>query len=150
MPRAYPCPACGQLVTTFMQPGESAGCEACGAQGTVPPSAGELEAGSVPPRQPAPGAAHVAQPDDALPRGANTPRLNTFDKLCVMPAFALGLLFLVLGFVGAFWGASANFTLPPGLGVLPAFIGWGIIRSVIVAWKRSRRLDGADLDAVFD
>ncbi|MCE5231132.1 hypothetical protein LLG95_16270 [bacterium] len=61
--------------------------------------------------------------------------MNTFDKVCAALAFVLAILFLILGVPGAFVGCRANFTLPPILGVLPALIGWGIIRSVRVAWK---------------
>ena len=63
--------------------------------------------------------------------------MNLFDKICAVLAIVLGGIFLLLGIPGIFLGCKANFTLPPILGVLPALIGWGIIKSIIVAWKNS-------------
>ncbi len=65
--------------------------------------------------------------------------MNLFDKICRIPAFLLGILFLLLGIPGLFTGCRANFTLPPILGGIPALVGWGIIRAVWVAWKKSNR-----------
>jgi hypothetical protein len=62
--------------------------------------------------------------------------MNLFDKICSVPAFFLGILFLFLGVLGLFKGCQANFTLPPILGIIPGFVGWGIIRAVWVAWKK--------------
>jgi hypothetical protein len=61
--------------------------------------------------------------------------MNLFDRICAVPAVILGAILLVLGILGLFTGCKANFTLPPVVGVLPAVVGWGIIRSVWVAWK---------------
>lgn len=61
--------------------------------------------------------------------------MNSFDKLCAGAAFVIGVVFLVLGAVGLFVGAGAHFTLPPVFGVIPAFIGWGIVRAVVIAWN---------------
>lgn len=61
--------------------------------------------------------------------------MNLFDKICATVAFVLGVLLLVLGGIGAFKGCNANFSLPPIFGVIPAFIGWGIVRPIIIAWK---------------
>ena len=61
--------------------------------------------------------------------------MNAFDKLCAMAAFLLGIVFLILGVVGLFAGCRAQFTLPPLLGVIPAFVGWGIVRAVYFAWN---------------
>ena len=61
--------------------------------------------------------------------------MNVFDKLCAAVAFLLGVGLLVLGVVGLFTGCKAHFTLPPVLGVIPAFVGWGIVRAVYVAWN---------------
>src|SRR5262245_3440379 len=60
--------------------------------------------------------------------------MNAFDKLCALFAFLLGLVFIVLGVLGLIMGCRAYFTLPPVLGVLPAFVGWGIVRTVYFAW----------------
>lgn len=60
--------------------------------------------------------------------------MNTFDKFCAAIAFLLGIVFVILGGIGVFTGCSANFKLPPILGVLPALAGWGIMKSVRVAW----------------
>src|SRR6476469_93986 len=59
-------------------------------------------------------------------------RLNRFDKLCASLAAVLGLIFIIMGIVGLFAGISANFSLPPILGLLPALVGWGILRCVVV------------------
>jgi hypothetical protein len=64
--------------------------------------------------------------------------MNAFDKLCGAAAFVLGLVFLVLGAIGLFAGCRANFTLPPVAGVIPAFVGWGIVRAVYLAWRAPR------------
>jgi hypothetical protein len=61
--------------------------------------------------------------------------MNAFDKLCAMAAFLLGIVFLILGVVGLFAGCRAQITLPPLLGVIPAFVGWGIVRAVYFAWN---------------
>jgi len=61
--------------------------------------------------------------------------VNIFDKICAVLAFVLGAIFIVLGGLGLFKGCKANFSLPPALGVIPAFVGWGIVKSVYVAWK---------------
>jgi hypothetical protein len=65
--------------------------------------------------------------------------MNVFDKACAVVAFPLGVVFLILGILGLFIGCSANFSLPPILGVIPAFVGWGIIRPVIIAWRQSNQ-----------
>lgn len=62
--------------------------------------------------------------------------MNAFDKLCATFAFVLGLVLLALGVIGMFTGCRAHFTLPPVLGVIPAVVGWGIVRAVYVAWKQ--------------
>lgn len=64
-------------------------------------------------------------------------RLNGFDKFCGVLAVLLAIGLLLLGGLGLFLGCSANFTLPPILGVLPALVGWGIVRAVWVAWTNS-------------
>lgn len=62
-------------------------------------------------------------------------RATKLDKFCFVFSFALGIPLLILGIFGLFGGCSAHFTLPPVLGVLPAIVGWGILRAVWVAWK---------------
>ena len=61
--------------------------------------------------------------------------MNAFDRICAVVAFVLGLILLLLGALGLFTGCKANFTLPPVLGILPGFVGWGILRSIVVAWN---------------
>jgi hypothetical protein len=61
--------------------------------------------------------------------------MNSFDKICAGCAFLLGLVLLVLGVIGTLTGCRAHFSLPPILGALPAFIGWGIVRAVYFAWN---------------
>ena len=63
--------------------------------------------------------------------------MTLFDKICAVLAMVLAVVFLVLGAIGFFTGANANFSLPPVLGALPFFIGWGIFRSVTIAWRSS-------------
>jgi hypothetical protein len=65
--------------------------------------------------------------------------MNAFDKVCAVLAFPLGIVLLVLGIIGLFSGCNASFVLPPILGVVPAFIGWGIVRPVWVAWRSDSR-----------
>ena len=61
--------------------------------------------------------------------------MNIFDKICAVFAALLGLVLLILGVLGLFVGCKAHFTLPPIAGVIPAFAGWGIVRSVYFGWK---------------
>jgi hypothetical protein len=61
--------------------------------------------------------------------------VNTFDKICAALASAVGVVLLVLGTIGLFTGCSAHFKLPPILGGLPAFVGWGIVKSVKAGWR---------------
>jgi hypothetical protein len=75
-------------------------------------------------------------PDDAF--GGPRPSLSGFDRLCAVLAFALGIALLILGLLGIFFGCNAHFTLPPVLGALPALVGWGILKSVYVAWRARR------------
>lgn len=70
--------------------------------------------------------------------------LNAFDRVCAVLAFLVALVFLVLGVLGLFTGCRAHFSLPPVLGVLPALVGWGIVRSVYVAWNASNRWPGPE------
>ena len=64
--------------------------------------------------------------------------MNWFDKCCAALAAALGVALIVLGVVGLFIGCRAAFQLPPVIGVLPALVGWGIFRSVLIAWRAPR------------
>jgi hypothetical protein len=65
--------------------------------------------------------------------------MNGFDRFCAVLAFILGVVFLGLGALGLFLGCSAHFTLPPVLGALPALVGWGIVRPIVVAWGNGSR-----------
>ena len=64
--------------------------------------------------------------------------MGTFDRICAVLAFLLGAVMLLLGVFGVFFGSNAHFTLPPILGGLPFFFGWGIVRPIWVAWKTKR------------
>ena len=64
--------------------------------------------------------------------------MSGFDRFCAGLAFVLGIALGILGLVGLFAGCSAHFTLPPVLGIFPAFVGWGILRAVRVAWSVER------------
>ena len=61
--------------------------------------------------------------------------MNTFDKVCAALTFVLGLVLLV----GLFTGSKASFSLPPILGAVPALVGWGILKSIVVAWNPGKR-----------
>ena len=76
--------------------------------------------------------------------------MNVFDKLCAALAFLLGLVLLVLGVIGALAGCKANFALPPVLGVVPAFVGWGIVRAVYFAWNASPPSGPKSMTGPFD
>ena len=67
-------------------------------------------------------------------------RMTLFDKICAVLALILGVVLLLLGAIGLFFGSSANFSLPPVLGCLPFFVGWGIFRSVLIAWRSSNQI----------
>jgi hypothetical protein len=71
-------------------------------------------------------------------------KLNAFDKFCAAIAFVMGLLLLVMGAFGVFFGCYAYIKSPPVLGAFPAFAGWGIIRAVYVAWKMTNRPDAIE------
>jgi hypothetical protein len=62
--------------------------------------------------------------------------LNMFDRACAVLALVLGAIFTLLGVLGLFAGCSAHFTLPPVLGAAPAFVAWGVIKPILVAWNR--------------
>ena len=61
--------------------------------------------------------------------------MTSFDRVCAALAFVLGAALAVLGVLGIFFGCSAHFTLPPIFGVIPALVGWGIIRTGRIAWR---------------
>ena len=73
--------------------------------------------------------------------------MNLFDKICAALAFVLGIILLLLGVVGTFTGCRAHFALPPIVGAVPALVGWGIIKPVVVAWRRSVEGPGSDAPA---
>lgn len=63
--------------------------------------------------------------------------MNGFDKFCAVLAFIVGVVFLVFGGLGLFVGCRMWLELPPVLGVVPAFAGWGIVKPIRLAWKQS-------------
>ncbi len=65
-------------------------------------------------------------------------KLTILDKVCAGLAFALGVLLLLQGIGGVYWPATFQFELPPGAALLLLPVGWGIVRSVVVAWSHSR------------
>lgn len=65
--------------------------------------------------------------------------MTGFDKLCAVFAIPIGIVFMVLGAVGLFTGSKANFSLPPILGGLPFFLGWGMSIPLIRYWRISNR-----------
>ncbi len=56
--------------------------------------------------------------------------------MCMVLAYAMGIVLMLLGIIGLFFGSSANFTLPPILGGVPFLIGWGIIVAIKIAWNQ--------------
>ena len=75
--------------------------------------------------------------------------MSIFEKMCAALAILLGIVFLILGVFGLFLGAKAHFTLPPILGALPFFIGYGICIPLIRYWKMSNDLpmENSDTDS---
>jgi len=65
--------------------------------------------------------------------------MTTFDKICAALSIGVGAIFMVLGVVGVFVGAKAHFALPPILGGLPFFLGWGMCVPLVKFWKLSAR-----------
>ena len=65
--------------------------------------------------------------------------MEIINKVCMACAFCLGAVLLILGVIGFFMGSSANFTLPPILGLLPALFGWGALVAVRRAWEPGDR-----------
>lgn len=63
--------------------------------------------------------------------------MTAFDKICAALSIVIGAVFMVLGAIGLFTGAKAHFTLPPPLGVLPFFLGWGMCVPLCRYWKMS-------------
>jgi len=63
--------------------------------------------------------------------------MTLFDKICATLSIAIGAVFMILGGIGLFTGAKAHFTLPPILGALPFFLGWGMCIPLIKYWKMS-------------
>jgi hypothetical protein len=72
--------------------------------------------------------------------------MNAFDKICACLAIPVGIVFLILGVIGLFMGSSAHFTLPPGLGGLPFFLGWAMSITLIRFWRLSNRSWGGVAD----
>ncbi|MCX6375597.1 MAG: hypothetical protein NTU88_06115 [Armatimonadetes bacterium] len=67
--------------------------------------------------------------------------LSGFDKVCAALSIGVGVVFMGLGVIGLFIGASAHFTLPPILGALPFFLGWGMCVPLVKYWKMSGTMD---------
>lgn len=64
--------------------------------------------------------------------------MSGFDRFCAVLAGGLGAILMLMGLFGLFAGIKAHFSLPPVLGLLPAFVGWGVIRSIMLAWNVSQ------------
>ena len=77
--------------------------------------------------------------DDSAPerRPDGFEPMRTFDKVCSVLSIPIGIIFMILGAVGLFTGAKAHFSLPPILGGLPFFLGWGMSIPWIRDWKIS-------------
>ncbi len=80
----------------------------------------------------------IVDTSSAPPKKPDRKGLSGFDKFCAVLAFVLAVPLMLLGVIGVFFGCRANFSLPPVLGVLPAFVAWGIIRPIMVAWNAQR------------
>jgi hypothetical protein len=70
--------------------------------------------------------------------------VNLFDKICACLAIPVGAVFMVLGVVGLFTGASARFTLPAIAGGLPFFLGWAMCVVLVKYWRASNRRRAPD------
>ena len=62
--------------------------------------------------------------------------MNKFDRICGYITIPFGAIFMILGFIGLFTGSSAHFRLPPILGSLPFFVGWGMCVTMVKALKK--------------
>ncbi len=71
--------------------------------------------------------------------------MNKFDKICAVVAIPIGVVFMVLGFIGLFAGSSANFTLPPVLGFLPFLLGWAMCVTLIKFWISSNNTPSSEV-----
>ena len=67
--------------------------------------------------------------------------MSAFDKICAVPTIIVGAVFLALGAFGLIFGCNAHFTLPPILGGLPFFLGWGMCVVLIKYWRLSASLN---------
>jgi hypothetical protein len=65
-------------------------------------------------------------------------RMNAIEKLCAMLALLLGAALMVAGAFGTFFGIRMSFALPPLLGIVPLFFGWGIYRMFRISWQADR------------
>jgi len=63
--------------------------------------------------------------------------MTAFDKICAVLSIAVGAIFMVVGVFGLVFGANAHFTLPPILGGLPFFLGWGMCVPLVKYWRMS-------------
>ncbi len=61
--------------------------------------------------------------------------MNLFDKICTCLAVPIGVVFMILGAFGVFFGSQAHFDLPPVLGGLPFFLGWAMSVTLIRCWR---------------
>ena len=69
--------------------------------------------------------------------------MTLFDKFCAILSIPIGVAFLVLGGIGLFAGANANFTLPPVLGFLPFLLGWTMCVTTIRYWSKDNATEAA-------
>ena len=64
--------------------------------------------------------------------------LSPFERICAAMAFIVAIPLLILGVLGLFLGFRFWVALPPILGVIPAFVAWGIIKPIMRMWKVQR------------
>lgn len=65
--------------------------------------------------------------------------MSIFDKLCVCLTIPFGIIFIVLGIMGLFFGSQASFSLPPILGFFPFFVGWAMTVTLIKYWIQNNK-----------
>jgi hypothetical protein len=65
------------------------------------------------------------------------PLITTTEKVCAIITIPLGVLLLIQGAIGVFFGASFHYSLPPVLGFIPAIIGGNMCISIVRYWKLS-------------
>lgn len=65
--------------------------------------------------------------------------MNGFDRFCATLAITVGFATMLLGVLGLFLGFHFYITLPPIIGLVVFFLGWGMSITLLKLWPRSPR-----------